>query len=95
MSPLKNDMKAMRTVSHWKSRVAEKSGYSHSGQDCLTDDKIGLCHATVAKLFEIAHKAQEAGKQIDKTLYDKAKDDYEEAFYRVCIRGSRELCWFP
>jgi len=50
---------------------------------------------TVAKLFEIAHKAQEAGKQIDKTLYDKAKDDYEEAFLSVCIRGSRELCWFP
>ena len=56
--------------------------------------RSGYATATVAKLFEMAHKAQAEGKQIDKTLYDKAKDFYDEAFYRVVFVGAENSIGF-
>src|SRR5512146_2898187 len=42
----------------------------------------------------MAHKAQAEGKQIDKALYDKAKDFYEEAFYRGVFVGAENSVGF-
>ncbi len=39
--------------------------------------------------FRETHKAQAEGKTIDKELYDKAKEYYEEAFYRVSSSGPK------
>jgi nitrite reductase (cytochrome c-552) len=56
--------------------------------------RSGYATATTAKLFEMANKAQAAGKNIDKALYDKAKDYYEEAFYRGAFVGAENSVGF-
>jgi nitrite reductase (cytochrome c-552) len=56
--------------------------------------RSGYATATVAKLFEMANKAQESGKKIDMTLYNKAKDYYEEAFYRSAFVGAENSVGF-
>ena len=47
-----------------------------------------------AKLFEAVHKAQAEGKNIDKGLYDQAKDLYLEAFYRINYIGAENSVGF-
>jgi nitrite reductase (cytochrome c-552) len=56
--------------------------------------RAGYQTATVAKLLETAHKAQAEGKTIDPQLYAKAKEFYEEAFYRVCFIGAENSIGF-
>ncbi|MDD2468642.1 MAG: ammonia-forming cytochrome c nitrite reductase subunit c552, partial [Desulfobulbus sp.] len=56
--------------------------------------RSGYAVATVAKLFELTHKQQAAGKQIDKALYDQAKDYYEEGFYRILFFGAENSTGF-
>jgi nitrite reductase (cytochrome c-552) len=56
--------------------------------------RAGYATATVAKLFEKVHVAQASGKKIDKALYDKAKDYYEEAFYRLVFVGAENSVGF-
>jgi nitrite reductase (cytochrome c-552) len=94
MSPLKNDLRAC-TQCHTESAEWLK------GQVTTIQDRTvalmlrsGYATATVAKLFEMTHKAQEAGKKIDKDLYDKAKDYYEEAFYRCVFVGAENSVGF-
>ncbi len=94
MSPLKNDMKACvqchtESVEWLKEQVT-------TIQDRTVSQTLrsGYATATVAKLFEVAHKAQAEGKDIDKGLYDKAKDYYEEAFYRVNYIGAENSVGF-
>jgi nitrite reductase (cytochrome c-552) len=56
--------------------------------------RAGYATATAAKLFEKVHAEQAAGKDIDKALYDKAKDYYEEAFYRLIFVGAENSVGF-
>jgi nitrite reductase (cytochrome c-552) len=56
--------------------------------------RSGYATATVAKLIERVHEAQKAGKNIDKTLYDKARDFYEEAFFRSLYIGGENSVGF-
>jgi nitrite reductase (cytochrome c-552) len=56
--------------------------------------RAGYQVATVAKLLETTHKAQADGKQIDPELYNKAKDFYEEAFYRTLFMGAENSVGF-
>jgi len=94
MSPLKNDMKAC--VQCHTEGAEWLKGQVTAIQDRTTSQMIrsGYSTATVAKLFEIVHKAQAEGKMIDKDLYDKAKDFYEEAFYRVVFIGAENSVGF-
>ena len=93
-SPLKNDLRAC-TQCHTESAEWLK------GQVTTIQDRTvalmlrsGYATATVAKLFEMTNKAQEAGKKIDKDLYNKAKDYYEEAFYRCVFIGAENSVGF-
>ncbi len=94
MSPLKNDMKACMQC-HTESAEWLK-GQVTAIQDRTTALMIrsGYATATAAKLFEMANKAQESGKKIDMALYDKAKDYYEEAFYRTVFVGAENSVGF-
>lgn len=56
--------------------------------------RAGYATAITAKPFEKVHEAQAAGKSIDKVLYDKAKDFYEEAFYRFLFVGAENSVGF-
>lgn len=93
-SPLKNDMKACQ-------QCHTESPEWLRGQVTAIQDRTvslmlrsGYATATVAKLFETVHKAQESGKNIDKDLYDKAKDYYEQAFYRTSFVGAENSVGF-
>ena len=57
-------------------------------------NRAGYATAVAAKLFEAAHKAQADGKNIDKALYDQAKDLYLEAFYRINYIGAENSVGF-
>ena len=94
MSPLKNDMKACMQC-HTET-IDWLKGQVFAIQDRTTSLMIraGYATATVAKLFEKANAAQESGKKIDKALYDKAKNFYEEAFYRVVYIGAENSVGF-
>jgi nitrite reductase (cytochrome c-552) len=93
-SPLKNGLKGCLQC-HAESPEWLK-GQIFAIQDRTTSLQIraGYATATVAKLFEMAHNAQAAGKQIDKALYDKAKEYYEEAFYRCIFVGAENSVGF-
>jgi nitrite reductase (cytochrome c-552) len=56
--------------------------------------RSGYATATAAKLFEMANKAQAAGRVIDKDLYAQARDHYEEALYRVIFIGAENSTGF-
>jgi nitrite reductase (cytochrome c-552) len=56
--------------------------------------RAGYATATSAKLLEKVHAAQANGKNIDKALYDKAKDFYLEAFYRTNFVGAENSVGF-
>ena len=93
-SPLKNDMRAC-VQCHTETPEWLK------GQVVAIQDRTmslmlrsGYATATAAKLFEMTHAAQAAGKKIDKALYDKAKDYYEEAFYRSVFIGAENSVGF-
>ena len=94
MSPLKNDLKAC--VQCHSESVEWLKGQVTTIQERTISLMLrsGYATATVAKLFEAAHKAQADGKDIDKALYDKAKDYYEEAFYRVNYIGAENSVGF-
>jgi len=94
MSPLKNDMRACMQCH------AESADWLRQQVTAIQDRtmslqlRAGYATATVAKLFETVHKAQAQGKQIDKDLYDKAKDFYEQAFYRSLFIGAENSVGF-
>ncbi|NJD36963.1 MAG: ammonia-forming cytochrome c nitrite reductase subunit c552 [Geobacter sp.] len=94
MSPLKNDFKACQQC-HTESPEWLKTQVI-TIQDRAASQYIrsGYALATVAKLFELTHKQQAAGKQIDQKLYDLAKDYYEEGFYRNLFFGAENSIGF-
>nr|WP_277057575.1 ammonia-forming cytochrome c nitrite reductase subunit c552 [Trichlorobacter lovleyi] len=94
MSPLKNDFKACQQC-HTESPAWLKEQVL-TIQDRAASQYIrsGYALATVAKLFEMTHKQQAAGKQIDQKLYDQAKNYYEEGFYRNLFFGAENSIGF-
>ncbi|MBC8018510.1 MAG: ammonia-forming cytochrome c nitrite reductase subunit c552 [Verrucomicrobia bacterium] len=94
MSPLKGEMKGC-TQCH-----AEKAEWLRLQVTTIQDRtaslmlRSGYATATVAKLFEKVHALQAQGTQVDKALYDKAKDYYEEAFYRSVFIGAENSVGF-
>ena len=65
-------------------------------QDRIVSQMVrsGYATATVAKLFKMANMTQESGRKIDMALYNKAKDYYEEAFYRSVFVGAKNSVGF-
>lgn len=94
MSPMKNDFKACQQC-HAETPEWLK-GQVIAIQDRAASQFIrsGYALARVAKLFELTHKEQAAGKEIDKELYDLAKDHYEEGFYRNLFFGAENSLGF-
>jgi len=93
-SPLKTDMKACQQC-HTESAQWLKDRVT-AAQDRTVSlmNRAGYALAVAAKLFEMTHKAQADGKQIDKGLYDQAKDLYLEALYRVIFIGAENSVGF-
>jgi nitrite reductase (cytochrome c-552) len=94
MSPLKNDMKACQQCHTETPEWLKAQVIAIQDRAASIFIRSGYATATVAKLFEMAHKAQAEGKTIDQALYDQAKDHYLEAFYRVLFFGAENSVGF-
>ncbi|MBF0482640.1 MAG: ammonia-forming cytochrome c nitrite reductase subunit c552 [Desulfovibrionaceae bacterium] len=94
MSPLKSDLRAC-TQCH-----AESAEWLRQQVVAIQDRtaslllRAGNATAAAAKLFETAHKAKDAGKQIDEALYTRAKEFYDQAFYRSLFVGAENSMGF-
>lgn len=93
-SPLKSDLRACMQCH------SETSDWLRAQVESIQDRTVslmlraGYATATVAKLFEKVHTTQTPGKNIDRALYDKAKDYYEEALMRVIYIGAENSVGF-
>ncbi len=94
MSPLKNDFKACQQCHSEKPEWLREQVITIQDRAASQFIRSGYALATVAKLFELTHKQQAAGKQIDKALYDQAKEFYEEGFYRNLFFGAENSIGF-
>jgi nitrite reductase (cytochrome c-552) len=94
MSPLKNDMKACMQCHTETTEWLKGQVIAIQDRTVALMLRAGYATATAAKLFEIAHTAQAGGKTIDKAFYDKAKDYYEESFYRGVYIGAENSVGF-
>ncbi len=94
MSPLKNDLKACQQCHTESPDWLRNQVYTIQDRTMSQFIRSGYATATVAKLFEMANKAEADGKQIDKALYAQARDHYEEAFYRVVFIGAENSSGF-
>lgn len=56
--------------------------------------KTGYATATVAKLFEMANRAKAGGKKLDEDAYAKARENYEQGFYRMVFVGAENSTGF-
>lgn len=93
-SPLKGDMRACMQCHTESPEWLKEQVTVIQDRTVSLMLRSGYATAAVAKLFEITHKAQAEGKSIDKALYDKAKDYYEEAFYRSVFIGAENSVGF-
>jgi nitrite reductase (cytochrome c-552) len=93
-SPLKKDMKACQQCH------TESAEWLRDQVTTLQDRTVslmlrsGYSTATAAKLIEKVHEARAAGKNIDKALYEQAKDFYLEAFFRTLYIGGENSLGF-
>ncbi len=93
-SPLTNDMKACLQCH------AETADWLRDQVTAIQDRtaslmlRAGYATATAAKLFEMANNAESAGRKLDKELCAKARDCYEEAFYRTVYVGAENSVGF-
>ncbi len=94
MSPVQADMKACKQCHAESPDWLRERVFSIQDRTVSIMIRAGYQTATVAKLLETAHKAQAEGKVIDQQLYDKAKEFYEDAFYRVLFIGAENSIGF-
>ncbi|MBI4656042.1 MAG: ammonia-forming cytochrome c nitrite reductase subunit c552 [Elusimicrobia bacterium] len=94
MSPLKKDLKACIVCHTEGADWLRQRVYSIQDRTASLMLRAGYATATAAKLFEITHKGMEEGKRIDKSVYEKAKDYYLEAFYRTTFVGAENSMGF-
>jgi len=93
-SPLKNGMKGCLQCHAETPEWLKAQVIAIQDRTVSLQIRAGYATATVAKLFETTHAAQAAGKTIDKALYDRAKEYYEEAFYRCTFVGAENSIGF-
>jgi nitrite reductase (cytochrome c-552) len=93
-SPLKTDLRACQQCHAETTQWLRNRVYGIQDRTVSLLNRAGYATAAAAKLFEMANKVQAEGKPIDKGLYDKAKDLYLEAFYRVNYMGAENSVGF-
>jgi nitrite reductase (cytochrome c-552) len=94
MSPLKNGMKSCQQCHSQTAEWLSSQVFAIQDRTVSMINRAGYATAVAAKLLESAHKAQADGKAIDQKLYDRAKDFYLEAFYRVNYIGAENSVGF-
>jgi nitrite reductase (cytochrome c-552) len=94
MSPLKNGLRAcIQCHSQGEEWLRDRVKFIQDRTISMLL-RSGYQTAIVAKIFEKINKEKDSGKKIDESLYQKAKDFYEEAFYRVVFIGAENSVGF-
>lgn len=93
-SPLKTDLRACQQCHSQGPDWLRQRVYDIQDRTASMKIRAGYANATVAKLFEIAHKAGDEGKVIDQALYDQAKEFYFDAFFRLIYIGAENSMGF-
>ncbi len=88
MSPLKNDLVACAACHNEKPQELRLKVLAIQDDTMIVYLKAGYATATDAKLFEMANRVEASGKKIDKVLYARAREQYEQALYRVIFIGA-------
>jgi nitrite reductase (cytochrome c-552) len=93
-SPLKREMRACVQCHTESSEWLREQ--VNTTQDRTTSLLLrgGYGTAVAAKLFELTHKHEAAGKKFDRAMYDAAKKNYMEAFLRVVFIGAENSTGF-
>ncbi|MDQ7831029.1 MAG: ammonia-forming cytochrome c nitrite reductase subunit c552 [Desulfovibrionaceae bacterium] len=94
MSPVQNEMRACIQCHAESSDWLKERVFTIQDRTASLMIRAGYATATVAKLFETIHKAKEAGTAINEEFYAKARDYYEEAFYRSLFIGAENSIGF-
>ena len=94
MSPLKNGMRSCQQCHSQTSEWLTEQVFAIQDRTLSMINRAGYSTAVAAKLLELTHSAQAAGKPVDKGLYDRAKDHYLEALYRVIYTGAENSVGF-
>jgi nitrite reductase (cytochrome c-552) len=94
MSPIQADMKACKQCHAESGEWLRERVFAIQDRTVSLLLRAGYATATTAKLFEAVHKAKEGGTAIDEELYAKAKDFYEEGFYRQLFIGAENSVGF-
>jgi len=94
MSPLKNDMKACQQCHTETPEWLREQVIAIQDRTVSMLNRAGYATAAAAKLIEKVHQLQEAGTEVDKTLYEQAKDSYMEAFFRTLYIGGENSTGF-
>lgn len=94
MSPLKNDLRACIQCHAEGQELLRKQVFAIQDRTMSLFIRAGYSTATAAKIFEIANRAEAGGAKIDTGLYAAARDEYEEAFYRVVFIGAENSVGF-
>lgn len=94
MSPLKSDLRACAACHTETPEALRAKVYTIQDNTMIVYLKAGYATATVAKLFERANKVEAAGKRLDRNLYAQAREEFEQAFYRVVFIGAENSTGF-
>jgi nitrite reductase (cytochrome c-552) len=94
MSPLKNEMKACQQCHTETASWLTEQVWAIQERTVSLMNRAGYGTAVAARLFEMAHKAQADGKTLNQDLYDRAKDLYLDALYRVIFIGAENSIGF-
>lgn len=94
MSPLKSDLKACAACHTETPEALRAKVYAIQDATMIIYLKAGYATATDAKLFEMANKVAAAGTDIDRALYAQARENFEQAFYRVIFIGAENSTGF-
>jgi nitrite reductase (cytochrome c-552) len=94
MSPLKSDLRACATCHSESPEALRAKVYTIQDNTMTVYLRTGYATATDAKLFEMANKVEAAGNKINKDLYAQARENFEQAFYRVIFIGAENSIGF-
>lgn len=94
MSPIKDEMKACQQCHTENPSWLKDQVIAIQDRTVSLLNRAGYTCAVTAKLFEQVHKYQAEGKSFEAEWYDRAKDLYTEAFYRVIFAGAENSVGF-
>jgi nitrite reductase (cytochrome c-552) len=93
-SPLKNDFKACRQCHTESADWLKKQVFAIQDRTTSLIIRAGYATATAAKLFEMVHKHQKNGLDIDQNFYEQSVYLYKNAFLRLVFISAENSAGF-